>query len=159
MNSSLRKSMCVEKLRVKRGVVIFYPFSFYIAIVIAIIYCFAFWTLRNLGKFRIPLFLYALVVQLAFLIFFFWMSNYFRTTESLNRDYYDIFLNWLGIFYFLMAIPLMVSLWYQTYKGIWKLEIGKASKTIMMVLFVIVCLILLVVGLYAHILFYYGFAP
>lgn len=138
---------------------IFYPFSFYIAIIIAIIYCFSFWTLRNLGKYRIPSFIYALVVQLAFLVLLFWMNNYIRTAESVNWDYYDVYGNWLSIFYFLMVVPLIIALWVQVYKGIWKLEVGKVTKVILMLLFVIVCLVFSVVGLYAHILFYYGFAP
>lgn len=77
----------------------------------------------------------------------------------MNWDYYDVFGNWLSIFYFLMVVPLIIALWVQVYKGIWKLEVGKVTKVILMLLFMIVCLVFSVIGLYAHILFYYGFAP
>ncbi|MGM0896537.1 MAG: hypothetical protein ACQEV0_01480 [Bacillota bacterium] len=106
-----------------------------------------------------PLFIYGLLVQLSFLAFFFWMSRYFRTDESVNRDYFDVFGNGLVIFYFLMVVPLAIALWVQVYKGIWRLQIGKVSKIIMMVLFVLMTLVVAFVGFYAHILFYYGFAP
>lgn len=115
--------------------------------------------LRNLGKFRVPLFIYGLVVQLSFLAFFFGMSRYFRTSDSVNRDYFDVFGNGLAIFYLLMVVPFVVALWVQVYKGIWRLDIGKISKIIMMVLFVLMTLIVTFFGFYAHILFYYGFAP
>jgi len=115
--------------------------------------------LRNLEKFRIPLFIYGLVVQLSFLVFFFGMSRYFRTSDSVNRDYFDVFGNGLAIFYFLMVVPLAIALWVQVYKGIWRLDVGKVSKIIMMGLFVPVTLVISFVGFYAHILFYYGFAP
>ncbi|ALS75792.1 hypothetical protein AUC31_11555 [Planococcus rifietoensis] len=131
----------------------------YIAIIIAIIYCVVLWMLRNLGKFRVPLFIYGLVVQLSFLVFFFRMSRYFRTSDSVNRDYYDIFVNGLVIFYLLMVVPFVVALWVQVYKGVWRLDIGKISKITMMALFVLMTLIFTFFGFYAHILFYYGFAP
>lgn len=115
--------------------------------------------LRNLGKFRVPLFIYGLVVQLSFLVFFFRMSRYFRTSDSVNRDYYDIFVNGLVIFYLLMVVPFVVALWVQVYKGVWRLDIGKISKITMMALFVLMTLIFTFFGFYAHILFYYGFAP
>ena len=115
--------------------------------------------LRNLEKFRIPLFIYGLVVQLSFLVFFFGMSRYFRTSESVNRDYFDVFGNGLAIFYFLMVVPFVMALWVQVYKGIWRLDIGKFPKATMMVLFVLMTLVFAFVGFYAHILFYYGFAP
>lgn len=105
------------------------------------------------------MFVYAVVIQLAFLVFFFWMSNYFRTTESLNRDYFDVFGNGLVIFYFLMVVPLAIALWVQVYKGIWRLDVGKAAKIVLMTLFVLMTLVVAFVGFYAHILFYYGFAP
>ena len=115
--------------------------------------------LRNLGTFRIPLFIYGLVVQLSFLAFFFGMSRYFRASDSVNRDYFDVFGNCLIVFYFLMVVPFVIALWVQVYKGIWRLDIGKISKIIMMVLFVLVTLVAAFFGFYAHILFYYGFAP
>ncbi|MBU9671812.1 hypothetical protein KQ939_07845 [Planococcus sp. CP5-4] len=77
----------------------------------------------------------------------------------MNRDYFDIFGNGLAIFYPLMVVPFVVALWVQVYKGIWRLDVGKVSKIIMMVLFVLMTLLVAFVGFYAHILFYYGFAP
>ena len=105
------------------------------------------------------MFIYAVIVQLSFLAFFFGMSRYFRTSDSVNRDYFDVFGNGLIIFYFLMVVPLAIALWIQVYKGIWKLQIGKASKTIMMALFIVMTLVVSFVGFYGHVLFYYGFAP
>lgn len=77
----------------------------------------------------------------------------------MNRDYYDIFVNGLVIFYLLMVVPFVVVLWVQVYKGVWRLDIGKISKITMMALFVLMTLIFTFFGFYAHILFYYGFAP
>lgn len=98
-------------------------------------------------------------MQSAFLISFAWMMNYFRTTESLNRDYYDVFGNGLVAFYCLLIVPFIVALCIQTYKGIRKLEIARNSKITMLVLFIFLCLVVSVVGYYVHLLFYAGFAP
>ena len=106
-----------------------------------------------------PLFIYGLLVQLSFLAFFFRMSRYFRTSESVNRDYYGVFVNGLFIFYLLMVVPFVLALWVQVYKGIWNLQVGQVSRVIMMVLFILMTLVVAFVGFYAHILFYYGFAP
>lgn len=122
-------------------------------------YCFVFWKLSNLGRYRIPLFIYAVVMQSAFLISYVWFTHYFRTAESVDRDYFDVFANGIFVFYFLLMIPLVAALCIHTYKGIQKLAIGKASKIIMMILFVFLCLVISVFGVYAHFFFYYGFAP
>lgn len=105
------------------------------------------------------MFVYAVTVQLSFLAFFFGMSRYFRTSDSVNRDYFEVFGNGLIIFYFLMVVPLAIALWIQVYKGIWKLQIGKASKAIMTALFAVMTLVVSFAGFYGHMLFYYGFAP
>lgn len=95
----------------------------------------------------------------AFLISFAWMMNYFRTTESLNRDYYDVFANGLFTFYFSLIVPFVVALCIHVYKGIWKLEVTRNSKIVMLALFILLCLVVSTVGYYAHFIFYYGFAP
>ena len=105
------------------------------------------------------MFIYGLVVQFSFLAFFFGMSRYFRTNDSVNRDYFDVFVNGLAILYLLMVVPFVIALWVQVYKGVWRLDVGKISKIIMMVLFVLMTLVVAFFGFYAHILFYYGFAP
>ena len=143
----------------RRGVHIFYPYSLYTGILIALVYCFIFWKLHHLGKYRIPLVIYGVVMHSAFLISFAWMMNYFRTTESLNRDYYDVFATGLFTFYILLIVPFIVALCIQVYKGIWKLEATRNSKIVLLALFILLCLVVSVVGYYAHFIFYYGFAP
>lgn len=138
---------------------IFYPENLYTGIAAAIIYCFIFWKLRNLGRYRIPLFFYAAIIQLAFLGLFAWTSMRFREDESFSRDYVDTFGNGIILFYFLMLVPLLVGLWIHTYRGIGKLEVGKAAHIIMMGMFVAFCLMVSVIGFYLHLFFYYGFAP
>ncbi len=77
---------------------------------ITLIYCFILWKLHNLGKHRIPLVIYGVVMQSAFLMSFAWMINYFRTTKSFNRDHYDAF-----AFYGLLIIPFIAALCIQVY--------------------------------------------
>lgn len=143
----------------RRGVHIFYPTSLYVGILVALVFCFTLWKLHNLGKYRIPLFIYGVVMQSAFLISFAWIMNYFRTTESLNRDYYDVFGNGVIVFYWLLIVPFIVALCIQVYKGIWKLEVTKNSKIILLALFILLCLVVAGAGFYLHVFFYYGFAP
>jgi hypothetical protein len=147
------------KLAIRRGVHMFYPFNLYVGIFIAIFYCFIFWKMRNLGKYRIPLFVYAVVMQFSFLASFAWFVNSIRADASLSREDIDAFFDGVFIFYFLLVVPFMISLIIQTCKGIWKLEVEKASKIIMMIIFILPCLVVSVIGLYLHVFFYYGFAP
>lgn len=151
--------MICKKIVERRGGPIFYPISLYTGILIALIYCVILWNLYGLGKYRLPLFIYGVVVQSTFLISFAWMMNYFRTTESLDRDYYDVFANGVMGFYGLLVVPFIIGLCIQTYKGIWRLDVTKASKIAMLVLFVLLCLFAAVIGFYVHFFFYYGFAP
>lgn len=113
----------------------------------------------NLGRYRIPLFIYAILVQLVFLLYFFWADQSSRSDDGMTQKQAFVFGDRIVLFYFFFAIPLILSLWIQMQKEIWKLEIDKKSKWIMMALFVMVCLIFAIIGLYAHVFFYYGFAP
>ncbi|PSL41033.1 hypothetical protein B0H99_103167 [Planomicrobium soli] len=137
----------------------FYSFNLIVGLCIAIVYCFIFWKLRNLGKYRMPMFFYAVAMQLAFLSSVAWMEHSFKVDESFALKYAVAFGDGVVIFYFLLVVPLVVSLWIQVYKEIWKLEVGKMSKVIMMAMFVLHCLIVSFIGLYLHVFFYYGFAP
>lgn len=136
-----------------------YPFSLYIGIGVAIIYCLIFWNMGNLGRYRIPLFVYAIVVQSAFLLYFFWTDQSSRTDDGMTQEQAFAFGDRIVLFYFFFAIPLILSLWIQMQKEIWKLEIDKKRKWIMMALFVVVCVIFSIIGFFAHVFFYYGFAP
>ncbi|WP_298828801.1 hypothetical protein [uncultured Planococcus sp.] len=131
----------------------------YIGIALAVIYCFAFWKFGNLGRFRIPLFIYAVIIQFLFLILFAWTNNRFRTDESFSREYVNIFGNGIILFYFLMVVPLLAALWVHTYKGVEKLEVGKISRWVMIGIFIVFTLISSTIGFYLHVFFYYGFAP
>lgn len=95
----------------------------------------------------------------AFLLSLAWMVNYFRTTESPDRDYYDVFANGLVTFYFLLIVPFIIAMCIQVYKGIWKLEVTRNSKIVLFAMFIVLCLVVSVFGYYAHFIFYYGFAP
>lgn len=106
-----------------------------------------------------PMFFYAVVIQSVFLLSFGVIGNYFRSTQSLKREYVDMFGDGIVVFYFLLALPLLFSLWIQTFKGISKLEIDRNAKQIIFVLFVLCSVILGVIAFYLHVFFYYGFAP
>lgn len=125
----------------------------------AVIYCFIFWKLGNLGKFRRPLFAYAVVVQLAFLIFFAGMENAFKGDLNFANNYTDAFAIGIIVFYFLMVIPFVIALGVHLYKGTQKLAISRMAKGIMMILFIGFSLFFSVIGFYFHFIFYYGFAP
>lgn len=142
-----------------RGAYIFYPESLYIGITAAIVYCFIFWNLYNLGKYRLPLFFYAVAVQSVFLLSYGWVNNYFKRAESLKREYVDMFGDGIVLFYFLLAIPFTCSLWIQAFQGIRKLKIDKTAKLFLFVLFALLSIIFAVIGFYLHVFFYYGFAP
>lgn len=143
----------------KRSAFIFYPITLYTGIIIAIGYCFIFWKLNNLGRYRIPLFSYSVVVQLSFLLLYAWMHYSFKDDINFAREYTGAFGIGIMVFYFLMIIPFFIALGIHTYKGIQKLEITKRSKGIMLALVLITSIVFSVTGFYMHLFFYYGFAP
>lgn len=125
----------------------------------AIIYCFILWKLSTLGKFRVPLFLYGVIVQLSFLILYAWVNNSFKGDINFSREYANAFGMGIIVFYFLMIVPFFIALGIHIYKGVRKLEITGTSKVVMMIIFTFFCLVFSVTGFYLHLFFYYGFAP
>lgn len=145
-------------MRIRRDDIL-YPTNLYTGIAVAIIYCFVFWKFSNLGRFRIPLFFYSVMIQLAFLGLFAWMNNRFRANEHFSHNYVDLYGDGIVLFYFLLVMPLLGALWVHTYKGIEKLNFGKMAGLAIMGMFIVFCLICSIIGFYLHVFFYYGFAP
>lgn len=147
------------KIILQRGAPIFYPTNVITGILVAIIYCFIIWNLRNLGKFRLPLFAYAVGIQLAFLTLYTWMINSFEGDLNFANNYTNAFAISIMVFYFLMVVPFVIALGIHIYKGIKKLEITRTAKGIMITLFIVFSLTFSVTGFYLHVFFYFGFAP
>ncbi|TAA69233.1 hypothetical protein [Planococcus salinarum] len=125
----------------------------------AVIYCFIYWKLSNLGGFRKPLFAYAVVVQLSFLILYAWINNAFKGDINFSREWTDAYAIGIIIFYFLMILPFFIALGIHIYKGVGKLEITRTAKVTMMIIYTLFSLVFSVTGFYLHLFFYYGLAP
>lgn len=139
-----------------RGGNMFFPENFYLGILLAIIYCFVFWKLRSLGKVRIPVFIYSVVIQFIFLGYLYW---YYSIAPVDNDNINALFFNSIDVFYLLLAVPLFIALFVSMYKGIMQKEVTKSTKLVVIPLFTISFLIAAVIGFYLHVFWYYGFAP
>lgn len=129
----------------------------FIAILLAIGYCFIFWKLTDLNRYRKPLFIYSISIQALFLIFFTSFTLFLKENQA-NRglEYFGL---GLVIFYITIVSPLIVSLFVSIYKKMKKTNQLKGLGILVFLFLILLAIGITFVGYYIYILFYYGFAP